>query len=94
MSFYVSILQSKKLNRFYIGTTDDVEKRLHDHNQARYSSSFTVKGIPWDLKLSISLNDSSKAYKFEAFIKRMKSKVFIEKLISSPEMVEDIVSKL
>jgi len=93
-SFYVYILYSKKLNRYYIGTTDDVDKRYLEHNTVHYSESFTAKGIPWDLKLSIKLNKSSEAYKLESFIKRMKSKVFIEKLINSTDMVDDIVSKL
>ena len=37
--FFVYILFSNKLNRFYIGTTDNVEKRLLEHNSGFYASS-------------------------------------------------------
>jgi putative endonuclease len=90
----VYILYSSKLNRYYVGTTDDIDKRYLEHNKIHYSDSFTAKGIPWDLKLSVRLNKSSEAYKLEAFIKRMKSRVFIEKLIDHPNMVDDLLAKL
>jgi putative endonuclease len=50
--FFVYILFSKKLNRYYIGTTDNVEKRLSEHNSRLYVNSFTTRGIPWELSLS------------------------------------------
>ncbi|WP_409024880.1 GIY-YIG nuclease family protein [Flavobacterium sp.] len=48
----------KKLNRFYVGTTDNVEKRLFEHNSRLYINAFTTKGIPWELFLSHSCESS------------------------------------
>ncbi len=91
MKYFVYILFSKKLNRYYVGTTDDIEKRLLEHNLARYKSSFTSKGIPWELKLAFEAQSSKQAYALERFIKRMKSKKFIEKVIINPKILEDIM---
>ncbi len=88
--FYTYILYSSCLDRYYIGTTDDVIRRLDEHNNAHYKNAYTSKGIPWELKLAIPCNDSAESYRLEAFIKRMKSRVFIEKMLVSAEMVEGI----
>jgi len=48
-------------------------------------------GIPWELELAFEVDDSTLAYKLEAFIKRMKSKKFIEKLILDTTILEDII---
>ncbi len=44
--FCVYIIYSEKLNRFYIGTNDDFDKRLNEHNSCKYNESFPVNGIP------------------------------------------------
>ena len=47
--FYVYILFSEKLNKYYIGFTADVKVRLNNyHNAGRVT--FTSKGTPWVLK--------------------------------------------
>ena len=94
MRYYVYIIYSKKLDRFYTGTTDDPVRRLAEHNAAFYADTFTVKGIPWQLYHIICCPSSEIAYKLEAFIKKMKSKAFIERLKNNPEMATDIIQKL
>ena len=69
MTFFVYILFSERLDRYYVGTTDDVVKRLKKHNSKHYPSAFTSKGIPWDLELQIPCNSSNIAYQLENFIK-------------------------
>ncbi len=91
--YFVYILFSEKLNRYYVGTTDDVEGRLFEHNSGFYDGVFTSKGIPWRLCLSYSCDTSDKAYALERFIKRMKSRKFIEKLLEDVGIIDDIVSK-
>ena len=94
MIYFIYILYSEKLNRFYVGTTDNVARRVEEHNNALYSGAFTVNGIPWILKLSFECQSSEKAYKIERFIKKMKSKVFIEKIIANESILQDIQNKL
>ena len=92
--FFVYIIYSQKLSRYYVGTTDDVEKRHIEHNSILYQNSFTSRGIPWELKWKTDPLMSEVAYKLERFIKSMKSKKFIEKLIIQPQIIDDIISKL
>ena len=94
MDFFVYILYSKKLEKFYIGTTDNVERRLNEHNNGHYESAFTSKGIPWELFLSITCEDSNAAYKLERFIKQMKSSAFIKRIKSEPTIIDSIREQL
>ena len=93
MSFYVYIIYSSVLRRFYTGTTDNVTKRLEEHNSNKYRGSFTSKGIPWELFFQIECKTSEQAYKLEKFIKSMKSTVFIKRLKDEPEFLATIVRK-
>ena len=90
--FFVYVIYSKKLNRYYVGTTDCINKRIQQHNADFYSNSFTSKGIPWILKLTYQTT-SENAYKLERFIKSMKSKKFIEKIIQNPDILKDVEAK-
>jgi putative endonuclease len=80
--FYVSriIIYSKKLDRFYIGHTEDLQKRLLQHNNG--ISTFTSKATDWVLKYSSAFNLRTEAMKIENEIKRKKSRKYIEWLIS------------
>jgi putative endonuclease len=42
--FTVYILQSQSLNRYYVGYTNDLERRLTEHN--RKKGKYTDSGIP------------------------------------------------
>ncbi len=78
--FYVYIIYSPKLDRFYIGSTDNFDLRIIQHNSSLYQDAFTSKGIPWDLFLYIEGNNSAQAYNIEKHIKKMKSKNYIQNL--------------
>ena len=45
MTFVCYILYSEKTNKYYIGSTQDFETRLQQHNTGRNAS--TKSGIPW-----------------------------------------------
>ena len=48
MCYYVYIISSEKLGRFYVGQTSNISKRLFEHNQGM--SYYTSAGIPWELE--------------------------------------------
>jgi len=81
MIYYLYIIYSKSFNRYYTGHTDNLIRRLHEHNSGHTKS--TKAGIPWSLVYSKSFNSKSEAMKEEYRIKKMKSRIFIEKLIAS-----------
>ncbi|MCH8850302.1 MAG: GIY-YIG nuclease family protein, partial [Chloroflexi bacterium] len=44
---YVYILESVNTGRYYIGCTDDLERRLHEHNNGKSASTKAFR--PWRL---------------------------------------------
>ena len=87
MPAHLYILFSQKLNKYYVGSTSDIERRITEHNRGK--EKFTKTGVPWDLVYKEELNDLKAARQREHFIKKQKSRIYIEKLISSPDNYRD-----
>jgi putative endonuclease len=49
----VYILHSVNLNRFYIGSCIDLQKRLKDHFEKKFKGGYTSKADDWVLFLKI-----------------------------------------
>ena len=81
MAPYLYILYSEKLNKFYVGSTTDIERRITEHNRGK--EKFTKTGVPWELKYKEVFAELIDARRRELFIKKQKSRRFIEKLIST-----------
>jgi putative endonuclease len=78
--YTVYVLYSQRIDRYYIGYTNDLERRFSEHN--RHKGKFTDRGIPWELKYTENYSLKSEAHIRELFIKGQKSRSFIEELIS------------
>ncbi len=81
MSYFVYIIKSLKDNSFYIGSTNDLDRRLSEHNQGL--SKYTSAKMPWDLVYSESFGDVTAARKREYFLKKQRNRAFYQKLIDS-----------
>ena len=93
MEFCAYVLISKSLDRFYIGSTDNFEKRLFEYNTGFYENTFTSKVADWELFLFIPCLSRKQSTLVETHIKKMKSKKFIENLKQYPELVEKMKSR-
>ena len=93
MSHFLYILYSNSVDKFYIGETSDVAFRLNLHNTHQFNGSYTKIASDWEIKLTFENNEKSNIIFLEKFIKKMKSKVFILKIIENPEILKDILSK-
>lgn len=81
MSTYKTyILKSRKNNRFYIGSTNDLERRLEEHNSGK--SGFTKSGVPWEVYHTEEFLERKEAILRERQIKAWKKRSMIEKLRS------------
>jgi len=76
------ILQSQSNNSYYIGSTNNVIERLSRHNKGY--SRYTKSKRPWKLVYKEEYNTLSEAKKREYYLKSLKSRSEIEKLISGP----------
>ena len=81
MPYYIYIIQSEKSGKYYIGSSDDPERRLQEHNWSRTPS--TKSGIPWKLVYTEEYETRSEAVTREYEIKKKKSRKYIEYLLSS-----------
>lgn len=77
--FYVYILQSLQDNSYYIGYTGDLDRRLKKHNTS--CAGYTSTKKPWTIVYSEFFDNKRDAIMREKFLKKQKSKVFIESLI-------------
>ena len=82
MHHYVYILYSDSIRKYYIGYSSEPEKRLEFHNSSS-NKIWSKRGQPWVLKRTFLFTDKPTALKAEKFIKRMKSKSFIEKIVEN-----------
>jgi putative endonuclease len=75
-------LYSDSIQKYYIGYSSKPDQRLEFHNSS-LNKIWSKCGQPWVLKRTILFTDKQTALKAEKFIKRMKSKSFIEKIVEN-----------
>ncbi|WP_081489542.1 GIY-YIG nuclease family protein [Melioribacter roseus] len=66
---------SPSKNRFYVGSTNDIQRRLNEHNSGQTKS--TRSGKPWNLVFLKEFNSKSEAMKLEIKIKKRGIKRFL-----------------
>jgi putative endonuclease len=77
--FYTYILFSDKTNKYYIGSTGNLEVSLSRHNGGR--SKATKTGVPWILEYFEEYETKSQAYQREMELKSWKSHSRVAQLI-------------
>jgi len=90
---YLYILFSKSNDTFYVGETYNIDERIVAHNNHYYKNSFTKIANDWECVLAFECDSETQAIYLEAFVKKMKSKIFIRKVIANPNILIDILSK-
>ena len=77
---YLYILKSNSSGKYYVGETSDIDKRLTAHKSGR--TGFGKRNKDVELVLCKECLDRGQAKEIEAFVKRQKSRLFIEKVIA------------
>lgn len=75
--YFVYILESADKKHWYFGITDDVERRLVEHNAGK--SIHTNKFKPWSLRLTVSFATYQHASGFEHYLKSHSGRAFMKK---------------
>jgi len=78
--YAVYILYSRKLDKFYVGSSADVSGRLRRHNS--HSKGFTSAGRPWILLYTEEFAEKQEAETREKQLKRWKNRERLEALIN------------
>ena len=90
---FVYILYSKKEDKFYIGSCQDLSIRLLEHRNKTFANSFTSNSDDWVLYFSEEGLSYNQSRKIEQHIKKMKSKLYIENLVRYPEIITRLKEK-
>jgi putative endonuclease len=82
MTAFLYILQSQTSGKFYVGSTDDLDRRLSEHERG-HTPSTRGRG-PWKLVRKEPFASLIEARRRELEIKRWKSSRLIRALIATP----------
>jgi putative endonuclease len=69
---YTYILYSKKIKKFYIGSSCDLKKRIKEHNNGL--TPFTANGMPWELVHYQAFLEKEDSIREELFLKTGKGR--------------------
>jgi putative endonuclease len=80
--FYVYVIRSQTVGKIYVGHTQDLEKRLSEHNNPNCFSSKFMKRIPgpWVLVHSEVYSTRSEAFQRERWLKTGHGREYLRKL--------------
>jgi len=76
--FYLYVLRSERTGRRYVGSTQDVEQRLRQHNSGQ--SLATKHGAPWGLIHHEQFLTRAEALQRERFYKTGKGRELLDRL--------------
>ena len=79
MKHYVYLIKSDNDGSIYTGCTDNIEKRLDEHNAGL--SQFTKTKMPWTLKWYAVFFQESEAFSFEQYLKSGSGRAFINQRV-------------
>lgn len=83
----VYILQSERNNRYYVGSTKNLDRRLKEHKNGK--SKFTKLVLPIKLVFRQKFNDIRIARKVEYWLKRQKDKKLLERVIIEGRIMKE-----
>ena len=86
MAFFVYVLYSSALDKFYKGQTSNVHSRLADHNSAKVG--YTAKGYPWRLIWSTKKDSRSEAVLLEQKLKNLSRARLIKLMLKYSSDIE------
>jgi predicted GIY-YIG superfamily endonuclease len=74
---FVYVLESADGQHWYFGVTNDVKRRLAEHNAGK--STHTNKFKPWILRLCVTFRGHKRAEEFEDYLKSHSGRAFMKK---------------
>lgn len=78
--YIVYILKSKTYNHYYTGQTENIERRLLEHNSGNIY--WTSRYKPWELIYTEKYNTRNDAIKREKYLKSHAGRIWIKNIIS------------
>jgi putative endonuclease len=80
--FSVYLLYSPSSTKTYVGFTNDIERRMREHNFTE-SKGFTIRYRPWELVYTEIFENKSDAMQREKFLKSGLGREEVKKIVSN-----------
>ncbi len=77
--WYVYVLRSVTDNNLYVGSTNNIRRRLAEHNSGKVDS--TKVRMPFGLEAYVAVKDHGKAVELEQYFKTGSGKAFLQRRI-------------
>ncbi|MBL7158192.1 MAG: GIY-YIG nuclease family protein [Candidatus Omnitrophica bacterium] len=71
------LISEKNPAKYYIGITDNLQRRLQEHNAA--ASGYSKRFAPWSLETHIIFRSKALARRFEKYLKVGSGQAFLKK---------------
>ncbi|OGY98067.1 MAG: hypothetical protein A3A43_03095 [Candidatus Liptonbacteria bacterium RIFCSPLOWO2_01_FULL_56_20] len=79
--YKVYVIKSVRRHNRYVGSTEDVEKRIAEHNAGK--CRYTKGRLPWKLIHLESCHSRSEAMQKEKFLKSGQGRKWLDKILSN-----------
>ena len=77
--YFIYVLASEMAQKSYVGSTDDVERRLGEHNEGRGAS--TSKYRPWRILYTETFVTREEALEREKYLKSRSGRRFLKRVV-------------
>jgi putative endonuclease len=77
--WYVYIMRSMVDNNLYVGSTNNIRRRLTEHNSGNVDS--TKSRMPFSLEAYVAVKDKAKAIELEQYFKTGSGRALLQKRI-------------
>lgn len=67
--YYVYIIRSKQSKKFYTGMTNDMDRRIKEHNQKLSNTRTTRQDIDYEIQFLTQVDDRQTARLIEQYLK-------------------------
>uniref|UniRef100_A0A831YYU9 GIY-YIG nuclease family protein n=1 Tax=candidate division WWE3 bacterium TaxID=2053526 RepID=A0A831YYU9_UNCKA len=78
--YFVYVLKSLQFKTRYVGSTEDLNKRLKEHNSGKVR--YTKGRKPWELIWKEAYKTKTEAIKRERFLKTGQGRKFLDRILS------------
>jgi len=87
MNYYVYIIQSRSTNKFYTRITNDLKRRLKEHNKVKSNTNVSRNLTDFEYIYTEQFASRTEARKKEIYLKSGVGREFRSKLIESKKRV-------
>ena len=81
--YFIYLLKSEVAHKSYVGVTNNLERRLGEHNSGRHA--YTKRYLPWRVVYTENYDNFKEARQREKYLKSSSGRKLLKKIFASIE---------